>query len=187
MDHKAYVAELIDQVKAIVEEIGSFSELSETQLNWRYNEDSWSFGQCLDHLIVTNTPYFNRIENIIKKGMENHAMAKKPFKSSLLGKISISSMRPGSKSKYKTPAPFQPSSSSIGKDIIHKFVENQHVLIQLIRQSENLDLNKLKIISPVTVFVRFRLGDCFQFLIVHEQRHMVQAKRVLSMDQFPHS
>ena len=43
-----------------------FDHLNSRQLNWKPADDSWSFAQCLDHLISINGEYyptFNRILN----------------------------------------------------------------------------------------------------------------------------
>jgi len=182
---ESYLNNLIDQVQSLITKARSFSKLTEAQLNWKSNEGNWSIAQCLDHLVTINQSYFSRIGQMIEKGKQKGLLERKPFRSNLLGKLSINSMKPGSNKKYKTPTLFQPSSSLLNKNVIDKFVENQNEMIQLINKAKGLDLNKIKIVSPVSSIVRFRLGDCLQFLIVHEERHIVQANRVEKVEEFP--
>ena len=42
----------------------SFGSLDTTQLNWQDAPNSWSVGQCLDHLIVTNQHYIPQFKEI---------------------------------------------------------------------------------------------------------------------------
>ena len=56
------ITETMDQVSQQAEK---FQSLSSTQLNWKPSENEWSIGQCLDHLIVSNTTYFPTFEKVL--------------------------------------------------------------------------------------------------------------------------
>ena len=68
--------------------------------------------------------------------------------------------------------------SKIEGDVLKTFFDNQTKLVFLLEEAQNVNLNKLKI--PVEFFklLKINLGDCFQFLIAHEQRHVNQAIKV---------
>lgn len=42
-----------------------FGTLQAEVLNWKPAQDVWSVGQCLDHLIVTNSTYIPLIQQIL--------------------------------------------------------------------------------------------------------------------------
>jgi hypothetical protein len=42
----------------------AFGHLSAEQINWKLSEAEWSIGQCFDHLIVANRPFFTIIEEV---------------------------------------------------------------------------------------------------------------------------
>ena len=42
----------------------AFNQLSAEQINWKPSEAEWSVGQCFDHLIISNHPYFRIIEEV---------------------------------------------------------------------------------------------------------------------------
>jgi hypothetical protein len=48
-----------------------------------------------------------------------------------------------------------------------------------------VDLNRIKVRSPITPLVRFNLGDALTLQVVHAQRHLAQARRVREHAEFP--
>jgi uncharacterized damage-inducible protein DinB len=53
-----FLKDIFAQLDIVSEQVKqNFIDLDESQLNWKPNEKSWSIGQCLDHLIVTNNQY----------------------------------------------------------------------------------------------------------------------------------
>jgi hypothetical protein len=65
------------------------------------------------------------------------------------------------------------------------FVENQTALIDLLNAARNVNLKKVKIPISISKIVRLRLGDAFQFVIYHNERHMQQIKRIIEQPDFP--
>ena len=56
MDNRIIQVEL--EVDSITEDIVQrFGELTSEQINWKPAAESWSVGQCLDHLIKANERY----------------------------------------------------------------------------------------------------------------------------------
>jgi hypothetical protein len=53
------------------------------------------------------------------------------------------------------------------------------------RATEDLDLEKIIISSPVTNLITYSLMDAYRIIITHEKRHLLQAIRVSEMDGFP--
>ena len=49
----------------------SFGALSAEQLNWKPAPESWSVGQCLDHLIKSNEEFFPELEGIASGTRKN--------------------------------------------------------------------------------------------------------------------
>ena len=56
---------VLTQGRLVAEEAKrTFGPLSAEQINWKPGEAEWSIGQCFDHLIISNRPYFTIIEEI---------------------------------------------------------------------------------------------------------------------------
>ena len=53
------------------------------------------------------------------------------------------------------------------------------------KATEHLDLEKIVITSPVADAVIYSLMDAYRLIVVHEQRHFQQAKRVTEETGFP--
>ena len=53
------------------------------------------------------------------------------------------------------------------------------------KATEDLDLEKIKISSPVSNLITYSLMDAYRIIITHEKRHFLQATRVAEMDGFP--
>lgn len=51
--------------------------------------------------------------------------------------------------------------------------------------SENIDLEKTIITSPVAAFVTYSVLDGYRIIVRHGQRHLAQAKRVMEVEGFP--
>ena len=162
----------------------SFAHLSDIQLNWKLNSDSWSVGECLSHLVNSNRLYLDKIENILNlfpTGNEKDF----PYKQSFLGKLIAKGVDPSNLKKAKTFKVFFPASSNIKKNIIDEYVKSSERLIGLVGKIRHLDLKKIKLSSPVNILIRQNLGDPLIIIPLHDERHLNQAKRVMSQKGFP--
>ena len=68
-----------------------------------------------------------------------------------------------------------PAGSKLSKDILHEFITHQQELLALLNETEHKDLNNGKVAVEFLKLLTLTLGDAFQFVIVHEQRHLLQA------------
>jgi hypothetical protein len=54
-----------------------------------------------------------------------------------------------------------------------------------VRQADGLNLNRNRVISPVTSLLRLPLGAYFVFVIAHDRRHLWQARQLRTAPAFP--
>lgn len=163
----------------------AFGGLVVEQLNWSPDAESWSIGQCLDHLIVTNERDFPAIENTLKENYQNPFWGKMPFLSRFFGGFLVKMCRPENTRRSKAPKIFRPAEGRISGNIVEDFVRHQQKVVRFFELSENQDLKKTKVASLVTSFVTYSLLDAYRVLVLHEQRHFGQAKRVMETTGFP--
>ena len=162
----------------------SFSSLSENQLNWKINPDSWSIGECLSHLVNTNNLYLDKIKSIINSlstGKENDFS----YRQTISGRMIAKGIDPANNKKTKTFKVFFPDSSNIRKTIIQDYVKSSDELISLTNKMKHLDLTKIKLSSPVNFLIRLNLGDPLIIITKHDERHLNQAERVKNHNEFP--
>jgi hypothetical protein len=181
-----HLNQLSKEAESVLGELATFfSKLTDAQLNWKPNEPSWSIAQCLDHVIVADQQYFTPL----KKAMDEAkpAAEQKPFRASWTGRLYLRFAGPNGKIKFKAPKIFQPSNRTEGKVVLNDFAEHQRQLLALMKRANGLDLAGIKMTSPVSRFIRISLGECFSIMMAHEQRHILQAKRIYEMADFPKS
>ena len=163
----------------------TFGTLSTQQVNWKPDAGEWSVGQCFDHLIVSNHPYFAIIEEIRQGKRRPRLRERLPLLPVLFGKMLIDTLRPDSGRKVKARKAFLPSSSQIDPGIVARFVEQEERLLGLMETTRGLDLDGMVITSPVVSFVTYSLMDAYRIGVAHAQNHFVQARRVLETQGFP--
>lgn len=177
---------IIDEARAIAEDADkTFGSLTTEQLNWKPNAEEWSVAQCFEHLIVINTGYFPIMEKVARGEYKHSLKERLPFLPKLFGKLIINAVKPETKRKLKAAAKFAPSKSEIDGRIIEKFVKHQEEIIEHIKMTENVDVTKFIITSPVASFVTYSLFDGYKVIVEHERRHMAQAERVMKVNGFP--
>lgn len=175
------IDELTKLTQNLISRVEKFQELKLEQLNFKPSEDSWSILECMEHLNLYGKFYIPEIESSIEK---TSSKANKTFKSGLLGSYFANSMKPKAQlNKMKTFKDKNPSGSQLDKSVLKEFIlQQEHLLISL-SKAKNVDLNKIK--TNITLpLLKFKLGDTFRFTIYHNERHVVQAEKVLTKTSF---
>lgn len=162
-----------------------FSSLSLPQLNWKPAPDSWSIGQCLDHIIIANSLYFPRLKKISDGNDVASFWEKRSPLTNFFGRFFVNNLQEDAKSKMKTTKVFLPSTSNIDLDVIGRFYQHHDTFMDLISKCARLNLEEIVITSPEFRFVTYKLRDVIQFLVQHEHRHINQAIRVKNSEGFP--
>lgn len=162
-----------------------FSSLSPEQISWKPNRKSWSVLECYDHLLVTNGLYIPKIKAALEKSEKSVEKSVRPFKPSYFGRLFIKAIKPGSGFKIKTFKIFKPKNGPQNLDIPAKFLAQQDELIELIKRADQCDVNAVKFSSPVSRLIRFSLGEGLSVVVVHEQRHLLQAQNLQLLTDFP--
>ena len=164
----------------------TFGSLSAEQLNWKHAEKSWSVAQCFDHLIKVHSLYFPLFERLASGDTKQNSWERMSPLSGFFGRYLIKSMRPENPKKMKTTPKAYPSASEIDGDIIERFAGHQNQMIASLQKlPANIDPAKQMITSPLLGVVTYSLDDTFTILVVHCQRHFLQAKRVTENGGFP--
>jgi hypothetical protein len=176
-ENKAF---LLDTLEATVERhlrdaLHDFQNLPGSELLRPADNGGWSIAQCLEHLNRYGNYYLPRIQN----GLATHASAPSDtFRSSWLGSYFTKMMQPG-KGKMKTFKAYTPPPSLDAHSVVAEFVRQQETLLNCLRQAHTVNLNTIRIPVSIAKFIRLKLGDVFQFVIMHNERHLLQAKRNL--------
>lgn len=180
-----YLESYIDELKKISSEVEEeFSGLNGEQLNWKPGGKSWSIGQCLEHLIISNSKYFPVMTDIAEGRKDSSFWESIPFLPKVWGRMLIKSVKEDSKKKVKTPKLFRPSSGIISTSIVNDFVNHQNKLIEVMLKTEGIE-HSMIITSPAAKMITYSLRDANTIIVNHERRHFYQAKRVKESINFP--
>jgi len=162
----------------------TFGNLSPSQLNWKPSAERWSVGQCFDHLIASNKGYLPIFDDVLK-GRKQSVWESMPLLPGLAGKLLIKSLDPANSRKMKAPKHFEPAQSDISASVINDFVDQQTRIVEKMKATEHLDLERIIITSPALGAITYSLMDAYRIIVVHEHRHFQQAKRVTEETTFP--
>ena len=183
----ADLSTLVNSIKTIAGEARTtFGALSASQLNWQPSAERWSVAQCFEHLLTSNKGYLPVIDGVIA-GRKQTFWENMPLLPKLGGKLLIKTLDPASTRKLKAPKSFEPAQSDIRASIIDDFIAQQGTIVEKMKATERLDLERIVITSPAVSAVTYSLMDAYRIIVVHEQRHFQQAKRVTEEPAFPHS
>jgi DinB family protein len=179
---------LVRDAKQIADDVrSSFGALSAAQLNWKPSAERWSIAQCFDHLITSNKGYLPIIESVRGGKKQNTFWERLPVLPGLAGKLLLKSLDPASARKLKAPKSFRPAESDIRATIIDDFVAQQEQIVEGMKSTSHLDLNKIVITSPALSFLTYSLMDAYRVIVTHERRHFQQAQRVAEEPAFQRS
>jgi hypothetical protein len=177
-----FINQMIERGEAAREKARKELEgLSETQLNWKPDKDSWSIGQCLDHLIVTDSKYIPAFQQIADRTYHMRSWEKwSPF-SGLFGKMLVRNVGEIPRRKMKAPRVIRPTDSKVGRDIMERFHAHLDKLLDLLSSCRDTDIDKIKITSPVSAFFTYSMRHAIQLIMQHEHRHLNQAVKVRNL------
>lgn len=134
--------------------------------------------------MTTNATYFATFDAILAGTKKSTFWEKLPVFPGLFGKMLLKSVSPDSARKLKAPTIFQPAASNVDGAMVDRFLAQQEQVIRYMRAGESLDAAQIILTSPVASFVTYSLLDAFRIIVAHEQRHLLQAKRVTETPGF---
>jgi hypothetical protein len=157
--------------------------LSDEQFRWRPGPDSWSIGECLDHLNATARVYLPVLDEGISEAIRGGVYGEGPFQYNWLGRLSVQFA--DTRLRLKAPDEIHPSAGRTRREILSAFRAYQVQYIDRLRQANGLDLARARVRIPVTGWCRIPLGSGFAVMLAHTRRHLAQAQRVSEAERFP--
>jgi hypothetical protein len=160
--------------------------LSTTQLNWRPRPDTWSIGQCLEHLCISNELYVEPIVAALRGRPTGPVDEISPgwFGQWFLRKyIEPTTQR----TRARAPARSAPSPSSVDASILGRFIASNAAIRNVIDRARAYDVNLVRFRNPFVPLIYFTVGTGFQIIARHNHRHLLQAERVAQSQEFPAS
>jgi hypothetical protein len=175
---------VVNDLNAVTEDVSAaFGSMSSEQLNWKPAPDSWSIGQCLDHLIRSNEEFFPELDKLAAGTRKNTLWQTWSPLSGIAGAFLVSTLRKDGQ-KVKTNVKMTPP-SDVEPDIVARFQRHQSELMEKLRAASVANWSKVVLTSPFVKIMTYRIDKGLEAVIEHERRHIRQAKRVMNSDGFP--
>lgn len=159
------------KLDTIIDHSRQFALLDKKQMVYKALPDRWNAEECLIHIMVINELYFEQLYDIIDGKHKNPIIA--PL-SKTFGKMLVNNVTPGSK-KAATMSIFEPSNKSISEEVPKAFMKHLEEFKNILNKLNHVDLKKTKVHSPASKLFKFNLEDCLRILILHTERHVIQA------------
>jgi hypothetical protein len=157
--------------------------LSVAQLNWRADPASWSIGQCLDHLRVTNEVYSRAMDESLTGVPDGPVETITPGWFGRYFLRTVIDPSPQSR-KNKAPAKIKPV-ATVDASVLTHFLASNDIARRLIDKAAPYDVNRVRFPNPFVPLIRFTVGTGLEVLTRHQDRHLLQAERVRANANFP--
>ncbi|MFC6996292.1 DinB family protein [Rufibacter roseus] len=184
MNTTSLLAQLQTQVQQLKASVTSeFLPLEIATLNFKPHATSWSILECLEHLNRYSRFYLPHFAKALAAAPT--LALPQPVRYSWLGKKSLDMVNPGNVKKHKTLKHMNPHNSQLTAAVLDEFLQHQDTLLKLLEKATKADVNKKTI--PVEFFrlLKMRTLEAFEFLVMHQQRHVQQAQRVQAQSKQP--
>ena len=174
---------LLDELEEIAEKqlqevINHFQNLPESVLLRPPTDGGWSIAECFEHLNSYADFYLSYMQKSVEK--KSSISGDVLFNYSVLGRYFIRLMDPQrSSKKMKAMKRHLPLKSKAPHQVIAHFIQHMEELLLLLKQCREHDLKKMRIATSISCFIRLNGGDALHFLLMHNERHLVQARNLL--------
>jgi Na+/phosphate symporter len=171
--------QLLSEINKIEETVkNEFLSLPDSTLNRKENTSAWSILECIEHLNRYCRYYNQELKRSIAEAMAKASPIDRP-ESTWLGKKFIQMMHPDNVKKQKTLRRMNPENSTLDKSVLEKFLHYQNELRQILHDAHAVNLNRSYVRVEFMQLLKMNLGDSLTFVVVHQQRHIRQAKNIL--------
>lgn len=145
----------------------------------RPHPGSWSAAECLSHLSISTDMFLPVLRQSIDEGKAKGFTSNRKPSMDVVGRVLRWFLEPPIRSRVKTTVPLVPKSVRAKAEAFGEFSSLQSKLIDLLHESEGLDLRKIKLISPFDKRVKYNLYSAFRIIVAHQRRHLWQAERAV--------
>ena len=137
----------------------------------------WSVQECLVHLNVTGGLYLEMLEPVVGTAKAKGKKGNGPLRYGLLTGLFIRAQEPPVRWRMASPKAFRPVAVP-DASVLPTFLSLQEKMRDFLLRAEGLPLNRLKITSPESKWLRMSVSEAFGLLLAHERRHLWQAWQV---------
>ncbi|MEM8939365.1 MAG: DinB family protein [Bacteroidota bacterium] len=157
------------------------AHLDSETLNWKQNEKKWSTLEVVDHLNKVYDIYLPNFEEAITRAPELNGKIQEK-QQTMLGRLSVYSMKPKGRKrrfKMKTFDFFQPGTEIECNEVLAEFDGKKQEFNDFIKRARGKSLVDIKMSTSLKL-IKFYIPECFDFILTHEERHLIQMEEILA-------
>ncbi len=175
------------RLRQLVNEAETFQKQPASLLTRRPAPKAWSVAEIIEHMNRAYEPYRPRIDQALRELPEAEP-PRHAHRARWLPRKAILAIRPADgrrKWKMGTLNRFLPEElpESVDPEVLDElfstFYDHQAHMQKAVRQIPFKAVGEQTIPSAIGSIIRFRLPEAFDFIISHEERHMLQARQAL--------
>ncbi len=138
----------------------------------------WSVAECLDHLNLTTLIFLPLLDAALAEARQLPPAGARRFRRDFTGWLLCTMSEPPIRHRVATTALFTPAQVGSRDEVHAAYQRLQEELIERVRRSDGLALDRVTIISPFNARIRYHAYSCFRVLAAHQRRHLWQAEQV---------
>ena len=146
----------------------------------RPHPTSWSASECVAHLNISTELFLPVLRGAVDDAKRRGLKATAKVSMDWIGVILRWFLEPPVRSRLRTSAPFVPRAIRAKKESFGEFQSLQSRLIDIFRDARELDLGRMKIVSPFDKRVKYNVYSAFRILAAHQRRHLWQAEQAIA-------
>jgi DinB superfamily len=182
INKKTILSDLHDRIEVVRNNMQPFLKLRTQQLHWKPAPDKWCIAEIFEHINITHGIYLKYINTALANAP---IQARETFKSNLLGIWSYDLIMPrqdGSVFKLRAPKFLHANPVNLdGEQVLSSFMKQLDDFDHILELAQYVDLQKIKIPFSFTSLLKLRMGDNLRFIVAHNERHLLQAQKVLAI------
>ena len=135
----------------------------------------WSIGVVFEHLCIAEDTYHEAMEARLAAAASDPGAPAATWRPSLAGGLLVRSFR--SPRKMAAPGIYQPGPEP-RPGVIDAYLERIRRTGELLSRASGVRWRAIRLSSPVSRLIRINLGDGFDILVTHAERHYDQIERI---------
>jgi DinB superfamily len=178
MTQQALLDQLEADLRKVLEQVrADLLNIDEATLHRRSADPkSWTIAECFAHLNSVYQDYLAPIELAIHKAKARKWYTGTDVRYNWTGSSAVRKADPGNRKRYRARKRYNFLDKTIPGSEIKSFIINSEMLLRLIKSARETDINRPRVrFAPAPLF-KFRLGNLLEYLVLHAQRHVAQAK-----------
>ncbi|HEV2352641.1 MAG TPA: DinB family protein [Puia sp.] len=176
------ITELLDRTEVIKAGSRPFLRLREEHLAYSPAPEKWSIAQVFGHLNLSNDIY---IRSILPRVTLAPDSSDDGFRTTWLGEWAYGKIVPrpdGSVLKMRSAKSVRPAKPQGDPgEVIQTFLRACDAMDDILRHASAKDLRRIRVPFHFIPFLHFSLGETMRFIIAHNERHLLQAQRLMAM------